>query len=128
MKPLLGGPVGYIGELDQEMKLAFLGKASALVNPVSWAELFGLVMIEALACGTPVIALRREAVPEIADDGLTGAVCGDLDELALRLREIPRFNRRACRRTAERRFSIERMAKDHASLFRSLIAEGRFPR
>jgi glycosyltransferase involved in cell wall biosynthesis len=125
IEPLLGDSVTYIGELDRPAKLDFVGRASALINPVCWPEPFGLVMIEALACGTPVIALRNGAVPEIVDQGITGAICNDVAELATALGRIACFDRLACRRVAETRFSIERMAADHVALYRRLIAQRR---
>jgi glycosyltransferase involved in cell wall biosynthesis len=125
VKPLLGKSAIYVGELDRPAKLDFLGRASALVNPVSWPEPFGLVMIEALACGTPVFALRSGAVPEILDDGVTGAVCGTLHELTSRLRHIDEYDRGACRFAAESRFSMGRMASEHATFYVSSMYRAR---
>jgi glycosyltransferase involved in cell wall biosynthesis len=125
VRPLLGGRVQYIGELGWAQKIAFLGRASALINPISWPEPFGLTMIEALACGTPVIALRRGSVGEIIEQGVTGAICNDLPELIGRLQHLDKYDRRRCREVAAKRFSIERMVAEHVELYLSLLDPSR---
>jgi glycosyltransferase involved in cell wall biosynthesis len=122
VEPLLGDGVEYVGEVGPVERLRLLSGARALVNPISWPEPFGLVMIEALACGTPVITLRAGAAPEIVEDWITGRVCDDMDEVAAAMRVAGAFDRRACRKAAETRFSTERMVQDHLDLFESLVA------
>ncbi len=117
VEPLLGSNVEYVGEVDADEKLALLGSATALLNPIQWPEPFGLVMIEAMACGTPVVATACGAAPEIVRDGTTGLLCEDEREMAARLGELEGLDRRACRTTVEQHFSTERMVRDYAALF-----------
>jgi glycosyltransferase involved in cell wall biosynthesis len=119
--PLLGGDVEYRGEVDNAEKLALLGGATALINPLEWPEPFGLVMIEAMACGTPVITTACGAAPEIVEDGRTGYVCRDVEQMASRIAEADALDRGACRRLVEHRFATERMVRDYEALFRSLV-------
>jgi glycosyltransferase involved in cell wall biosynthesis len=121
--PLLGGEVQYVGELDENGKYELLGAAAALLNPIQWSEPFGLVMIEALACGTPVVATREGSVPEIVDDGRTGFVRDEVDDLAACLTEATHLDRGACREAAETRFSTSRMVSDHLDLYRDLTSQ-----
>ncbi|MGH9303878.1 MAG: glycosyltransferase family 4 protein [Acidimicrobiales bacterium] len=125
--PLLGGDVEYVGELQTADKLELLGGAKCLLNPIRWAEPFGMVMIEAFACGTPVVASDRGSVPEIVTDGETGFVCridrGDeIVELGEGLEHIDKIDRRGCRAEAETRFSARRMVADHVEAYRATIA------
>jgi glycosyltransferase involved in cell wall biosynthesis len=122
--PLLasGTGVDFVGEVGDEDKIALLGGARALLNPVLWPEPFGLVMIESLACGTPVLGRRCGAVPEIVDDGVTGVVAGDDEALVEALARADRFDRRACRRRVERDFTVERMVSAYEAVFEDLIA------
>jgi glycosyltransferase involved in cell wall biosynthesis len=123
IEPLLAQPgVDFIGEVDDERKQALLGKARALLFPVSWPEPFGLAMVEAMACGTPVIACRCGSVPEVIDHGVTGFICDDDDELVGALARAHELDRAACRRVVERRFGRERMAAEYEMLYRRLIA------
>jgi glycosyltransferase involved in cell wall biosynthesis len=92
------------------------------VNPIGWDEPFGLVMAEALAAGTPVLAFPRGAAPEIVEDGVTGYLCADVDAMIAAVSRIDRLDRAACRQAAERRFSLQRMARQHATLYRALLA------
>jgi glycosyltransferase involved in cell wall biosynthesis len=121
LRPLLGDGVTYLGELDNGRRVELLRGATALVNPIQWDEPFGLAMVEALACGTPVAALRAGSAPEIVDDGVTGFLCDDVDELTERLADVAALDRRSCRAAAEQRFSLERMVADHVSLFRRVL-------
>ncbi|MGH7180419.1 MAG: glycosyltransferase, partial [Nitrospiraceae bacterium] len=89
----------------------------ALICPYDWPEPFGLVLIEALACGTPVLAYRRGSIPEIIEDGATGFVCESLDEMAAAIQRIPGIDRQRCRWTFEQRFSVERMAQDYLRVY-----------
>jgi len=123
VEPLLGDDIVYIGEADHDTKVRLLQDATALVNPIRWPEPFGLVMIEALACGTPVLAFREGSAPEIVDDGVTGFLCDDVDDLAEHLDKAADLDRAACRQAAEDRFSRERMVADHRRLFTSIIEE-----
>jgi len=120
VRPLLGGPVEYVGEIAAADKYAFLGQASCLLNPLQWDEPFGMVMIEAMACGTPVVAPPRGAVPEIVDDGQTGFISDNDDGLGEALLRVGELDRRSCRDTTSRRFSTVRMVSDHLSLFARL--------
>ena len=123
VKPLLGGNVEYVGEVGKEEKQRLLGSARALLNPISWPEPFGLVMIEALACGTPVLTLRAGAAPEIVEHGVTGLVLGRVEEIAASLDRIDDLDRGACRRAVEEHFSADRMVREHLALFDRLLAE-----
>jgi glycosyltransferase involved in cell wall biosynthesis len=108
-----GDRIRYIGEADAETKRRLLAGADALLFPIEWDEPFGLVMIEALASGTPVIGFRRASVPEIVEDGLTGFVVDDVGAMAAALGRLTDIDRRACRREAEQRFTVDRMADDY---------------
>lgn len=125
VEPLLGPDVEYIGQVGGADKAELLARAEALVNPIRWPEPFGLVMIEALAVGTPVVAFAEGAAPEIVDHGRTGFLCSDEEDMAARLAEVTSLDRRACRRAALRRFTTRRMVGDHVALYRDLIAARR---
>jgi glycosyltransferase involved in cell wall biosynthesis len=120
--PLLDDPgVEFIGEINERNKTEFLGEAQALLFPIDWPEPFGLVMIEAMACGTPVLAFRHGSVSEIVDHGVTGAVVDTMDEAIRMLPQVLALDRHAVRRRFEQRFSSTRMATDYAALYRSLL-------
>jgi glycosyltransferase involved in cell wall biosynthesis len=123
IRPLLGGDIEYLGEVGGDRKLDLLGRAACLLNPVAWAEPFGMVMIEALACGTPVVATPVGAASEIVDDGETGFLRSDEESLRTALGHVGGLDRHACRRAAEERFSSRRMAADHLALYARVIAE-----
>ncbi|HSK10283.1 MAG TPA: glycosyltransferase family 4 protein [Vicinamibacterales bacterium] len=123
VRPLLRDPlVEFLGEIGEADKNAFIGGASALLFPIDWPEPFGLVMIEALACGVPVIAFEGGAVPEVIDHGVTGFVVRDVDEAIAAARQIDRIDRRACRAAFERRFTSARMAAQYLKIYRRLAA------
>jgi len=125
IEPLLCRPgVEFIGEIGEDAKSEFLGNAAALLFPIDWPEPFGLVMIEAMACGTPVVAYRRGSVPEVIDDGVTGLVVEGVDEAVAAVPAALRLDRRKCRETAERRFGATRMAQDYCDIYR-LLGEAR---
>jgi glycosyltransferase involved in cell wall biosynthesis len=125
IRPLLDNPlVEYIGEISEAEKEMFLGNATALLFPIDWPEPFGLVMIEALACGVPVIAFRGGSVPEVIDHGVTGVIVDSLDEAIVATRNVHRFDRRRCRAVFEQRFNVTRMARDYVDLYEKLIARG----
>jgi glycosyltransferase involved in cell wall biosynthesis len=120
--PLLRDPgVEFIGEINERGKTEFLGEARALLFPIDWPEPFGLVMIEAMACGTPVLAFRQGSVSEIIDHGVTGAVVDTMDEALRMLPRVLALDRHAVRRRFEQRFSSTRMATDYAALYLSLL-------
>ena len=113
--------IEYVGEIGEEEKAEFLGNARALLFPIDWPEPFGLVMIEALACGTPVIAFPRGSVREIIEDGVTGFLCETVEEAIAAVRRIDSIDRRVCRETFERRFSAARMARDYLAVYEALV-------
>jgi glycosyltransferase involved in cell wall biosynthesis len=122
--PLLSDPgAEFIGEIDERSKAEFLGEALALLFPIDWPEPFGLVMIEAMACGTPVLAFRRGSVAEIIDQGVTGAIVDTMDEAVRMLPRVIALDRHAVRRRFEQRFSSARMATDYVALYRSLLEQ-----
>jgi glycosyltransferase involved in cell wall biosynthesis len=128
IKPLLDDPlVEFLGEVNEAQKAEFLGNASALLFPIDWPEPFGLVMVEAMACGTPVIAFRRGAVPEILDHGVTGFIVDGMDEAVAALERLDQLDRSRIRRRFEKRFSAERMARDYVGIYESLL-ERRSPK
>lgn len=122
VRPLLGDDVVYVGQVGGAAKHDLLAGAEALLNPIRWPEPFGLVMIEALAVGTPVLAFTEGAAPEIVDHGITGFLCVDEHDMAARLADVGSIDRLACRRAAEDRFSTRRMVEDHLRLYRELVA------
>ena len=123
--PLIDGPgVEFIGEINEHEKTKFLGEAAALLFPVDWPEPFGLVMIEAMACGTPVLAFRCGSIPEVIDDGVTGKVVDSEEEAIATLPDILAYDRRAVRRRFEARFDATRMARNYVSAYRGLLSKG----
>lgn len=114
--------VEFIGEIGESQKSDFLGRAKALLFPIDWPEPFGLVLIEALACGLPVVAFAGGSVPEIVEHSVTGFVVNNLEEAIAATSEIERLDRRACRATFERRFTASRMASDYVRLYEQLIS------
>jgi glycosyltransferase involved in cell wall biosynthesis len=114
--------VEFLGEIGGDAKDEFLGDAKALLFPVEWDEPFGLVMIEALATGTPVVAWRRGSVPEVIQDGKTGFIVSNIDEGLKAVEELDRIDRRTCRADFVQRFTSERMAKDYLRLYENVIA------
>jgi glycosyltransferase involved in cell wall biosynthesis len=112
--------VEFIGEIDEHEKAAFLGDAAALLFPIDWPEPFGLVMIEAMACGTPVIALRRGSVPEIVEEGVSGFVVDTVEQATAAVRRIPNLDRAKVRNAFERRFTAERMTRGYLEIYRGL--------
>ena len=124
IEPLLSHPlVEFIGEIGEAEKGDFLGHARALLFPIDWPEPFGLVMIESLACGTPVVAFRGGSVDEILDHGVTGFVVEDLDQAITAIRQVDALDRRMCRQQFDDRFSATRMADDYVHVYTRLVAE-----
>lgn len=113
--------VEYLGEIGERQKNEFLGNARALLFPIDWPEPFGLVMIEAMACGTPVIAYRMGSVPELVDEGTTGMIVDGIDEGVKAVEAIGSISRTACRQAFEERFSVSRMAREYAAIYRRLL-------
>ena len=120
IKPMIAAfpNVEFVGEIGEREKVDFLGNADALLFPIDWPEPFGLVTIEAMACGTPVIAFRRGSTPEIIDDGVTGFLVSDVAEAVAAVRRVGALNRVKVRETFERRFTIERVARDYMQIYR----------
>jgi glycosyltransferase involved in cell wall biosynthesis len=122
VEPLLGGDIEYVGEAANDDKLKLLACANALLNPIQWPEPFGLVMAEALACGTPVVGCPAGAAPEIVDHGVTGFLCEEHDALVDAVGRIAELDRRDCRQAVEDRFSTRRMVADHLALYEEMMS------
>jgi glycosyltransferase involved in cell wall biosynthesis len=126
IRPMIDGhEVEMIGEIGDAEKPAFLSGAYALLMPIDWPEPFGLVMIEAMACGTPVIAYPYGSVPEIVDHGMTGYLVNSEDEAVAAIPLLERLSREAIRERFEARFSSRRMANDYVALYRQLAKQTR---
>lgn len=117
-----GKTVEYVGEVDDASKNLLLGNSAAMLMPLLWEEPFGIVMAEALACGTPVIGLRRGSLPEIVEQGVNGFVCDSLDEMATAVGRIAEIDRSECRRIAEEKFSDRVIVDCYERLYRELVA------
>jgi glycosyltransferase involved in cell wall biosynthesis len=121
IRPLLDDPlVDFIGEIGEQDKAGFLGDALALLFPIDWPEPFGLVMIEAMACGTPVVAFRCGSVPEVVEHGTTGLIVDSMAEAVAAVEKVSVLDRAAVRRRFEERFSADRMARDYVAIYRKL--------
>ncbi|MDQ1711461.1 MAG: hypothetical protein QOE45_911 [Frankiaceae bacterium] len=127
VQPLLGADVEFLGEVGPAERDVLLGSALALLNPIAWPEPFGMVMVEAMAAGTPVLAFPAGAAPEIVRDGVTGFLCNDVPAMAEAIRQAPSLDRARCRAAVETDFSADRMVAAHADLYASLV-EARDPR
>jgi glycosyltransferase involved in cell wall biosynthesis len=128
VRKLLNHPlVEYIGEITDAEKSAFLGQARALLFPIQWPEPFGLAMIEAFACGTPVIAYNRASVPEVMRNGVTGFIVQGIEEALAALDRAGQLDRKRIRRAFEERFSVQRMADDYVEVYRMLLNESAIP-
>jgi glycosyltransferase involved in cell wall biosynthesis len=124
LQPRIDGErVALIGEVDDEKKQPFLAGATALLFPIDWPEPFGLVMIEAMACGTPVIAYRSGSVPEVIEDGVTGFIVDGVEDAVRAVLKLPRLDRRMIRARFEERFTADRMAREYEARYRALIAD-----
>lgn len=121
VEPRLWAGVEYVGEANGPWKRELLRKARCLLLPLLWEEPFGLVMIEALACGTPVVALRRGSVPEVVIDGVTGLICDKPEDLPAALNQVDRIDPAHCRRDAERRFDMSVIARKYEHVYRTLV-------
>jgi glycosyltransferase involved in cell wall biosynthesis len=118
--------ITFVGEIGEDAKNDFIGNAKALLMPIDWPEPFGLVMIEAMACGTPVIAYARGSVPEILDDGVTGFIVENQEQAIAAAKNVGRIDRRRCRQVFERRFAAPVMARRYLDVYRELV-EARIP-
>lgn len=128
IRPLLDGSlVEYVGEISEEEKKHFLGDALALLFPIDWEEPFGLVMIESMSCGTPVIAFSRGSVPEVVREGVSGFLVHDTEGAVRAALQVGSLSRMRCRRDFEERFMAARMATDYLAIYRRLIAQARIP-
>lgn len=122
IEPLLGqAHVEFVGEINEQQKNDFLGRARGLLFPIDWPEPFGLVMIESMACGTPVVAFPCGAVPEVIDEGITGCLCDSIDSAVACVGRLANWDRRACRAKFEERFTIERVARQYVDVFKTLV-------
>lgn len=122
IKPLIEPPhIEYVGEVDEQGKSEFLGGARALLFPIDWPEPFGLAMIEALACGTPVIARPCGSVPEIIHSGVNGLVAAGLNDLVAAVDRVDTISREQCRRSFEARFTVEKMVDTYEDIYRDVI-------
>jgi glycosyltransferase involved in cell wall biosynthesis len=115
-----GRQISYVGPVDDAAKNALLGTAAALLMPIQWDEPFGIVMAEALACGTPVVGLARGSVPEVVDDGVTGFVGATVEDLAAAVAKLDAIDRAACRRAAEERYSDAVVVSHYEALYRDV--------
>jgi glycosyltransferase involved in cell wall biosynthesis len=128
IEPLLNDPhIEWLGEINDKDKDEFLGNAYALLFPIDWPEPFGLVMIESMACGTPVIAFASGSVPEVMDDGVTGFVVNDIENAVEATRHVRDLSRAKCREIFEKRFAASRMASDYIKAY-SRLADSRMRR
>lgn len=122
IKPLIDGKqIKFIGEVDHEEKVELLKKAKALLSPVQWDEPFGLTNIEAMACGTPVLALRRGALPELIIDGQTGFLSENIDEMVKQVARLSKISRAACRKQVEKKFTAKHMADGYLRVYKKLM-------
>src|SRR5437867_10522174 len=117
VRPKLGPGVEWIGEADAAAKKDLLGRARCLVFPIQWEEPFGIVMVEAIACGTPVVALNGGSVPEVVVDGVTGIICHGPEELPAAIGRAERVSPAACRTHAARRFDLAQMAEAYEAVY-----------
>ena len=121
IKPLLDLPgISYLGEVTEEEKADLLGGARALLFPIDWPEPFGMVLIEAMSCGTPVVAWRQGSVPELIEDGVNGLIVDSIESAAEALRSVDAIDRAACRAIFERGFTADRMARDYVALYKAV--------
>jgi glycosyltransferase involved in cell wall biosynthesis len=126
--PLLHSPyVEFIGEISEREKSEFLGGAQALLFPIDWPEPFGLVLIEAMACGTPVVAYRRGSVPEIITEGETGYLVDNVDQAVSAVKRLPELSRRRCREIFDERFTVSRMADDYLRIYAGVASQDAGP-
>ncbi|PWU00227.1 MAG: glycosyl transferase [Candidatus Melainabacteria bacterium] len=127
IKPLLqGSDVEYIGEVGESVKNELIGGACALLHPIDFPEPFGIVLIEALACGTPIVAYRRGSIAEVIEEGVTGFICDDIQAAVVALHKVQKLNRRACRDAFEKRFTSRHMVRDYIQTYERLLLREHF--
>ena len=122
VEPYLNEDIQYVGEAGNDKKLELLANARCLLMPIRWNEPFGMVMIEAQSCGTPVLAFAEGAAPEIVQDGVNGFLCEDEDDMVKAIGRLDEIDRRECRASVERSFTTERMVAEHVELFERILA------
>ena len=125
IEPALGGDISYIGSVGPEDRDRVLGNAYALLHPIHFNEPFGLSIVEAMACGTPVLAFNRGSMPEIIQNGVNGFIVSDAEEMAAKIAEVKKIPREACRQTVESRFSQEKMVKEYIGVYQEILRGGR---
>jgi glycosyltransferase involved in cell wall biosynthesis len=123
VKPYLGEQIEYVGFVPRKDLFRFYGRAKATLVPIQWEEPFGLVLVESMACGTPVIAFRRGSVPEVVKHGETGLIVETVEEIAAAIKTIDAIDRAACRRHVEEHFSIEKMAEGYERVFLQILEQ-----
>ena len=124
VEPLLDHPlIEFVGEITDREKSDFIGNAIGLICPYDWPEPFGLVLIESLACGTPVLAYRRGSIPEIIGHGETGFISENLDEMVSQVEKLRTIDRHRCRKVFDERFTAQRMTNDYVKIYQQLIAD-----
>ena len=122
IEPLFNHPlIEYIGEINESQKTEFLGKAQALLFPINWSEPFGMVMIEAMSCGTPIVAHGKGSVPEIIEEGKNGFIVTSTKEAVATIQRLKKVDRNVVREIFEQRFTAERMAKDYVEIYKKLV-------
>lgn len=122
IRPLLGDDVVFVGEAATAEKLELLASASALVNPITWPEPFGLVMTEAMACGTPVLAFAHGSAPEVIEHGVSGFLCESLDDMCAQVDAVVRLDRAACRRSVATRLGVDAMVDRHLAMYSEAVS------
>lgn len=122
IEPFLNNRIKYLGPLSYDQKIKFLSGAKATLMPIQWDEPFGMVAIESLACGTPVIAWNRAAMPEIIEDGISGYLVNSVTEMTEKINQIAKIDRRSCRTRVEENFTAEKMAQKYVDLYTQILA------
>ncbi len=120
MRPLLGPDAEWFGEANTEQKKDLLARARCLVFPIQWNEPFGIVMVEAMACGTPVVALRGGSVPEVVEDGVTGFICDQIEELPWAIVKVDELEPKLCRQRVADHFDVANMVDGYEAIYRSV--------
>jgi glycosyltransferase involved in cell wall biosynthesis len=124
IEPFLGAEVEYLGSVGPDERAAIMGEAAVLLHPIAFAEPFGLSIVEAMACGTPVVAFRRGSMAEVIDEGVTGFAVGDVDAAVSAIPAAVALDRTAIRATAERRFSVDRMVAEYLTVYQRILGPG----
>jgi len=122
VKPFLGNDIHYIGSVGPAERNKVLGNAFALLHPINFNEPFGLSIVEAMACGTPVLAFNRGSMPEIIQNGVNGFIVADIEEMVNKLKEVGTISRSVCRRSVEQRFTQEKMVKEYIDVYKEILA------